>query len=186
MSPQRKFALRNKIVVIPMGEIDYSLVNKLSSKLVSYFSVGVDILQGMKIPQEAFNQQRGQYYSTVILTKLELMKSAPGEKMLGLVDEDLYMPSRNFVIGGADPVGKSAVVSLFRLKRENYEMLDEEKVLFSRILKESIHQLGHLWGFKDCRNPKCVMYLTDNVIELDSKRIKFCDNCLRKVKVRLR
>ncbi len=169
-----------------MGDIDYSLVNKLASQLVSYFSVGVDILQGTKIPQEALNQQRGQYYSTVILTKLELMKSASGEKMLGLVDGDLYIPTRNFVIGEADPAGKSAVVSLFRLRHENYEMLDEEKVLFSRILKESLHQLGHLWGFKDCRNPKCVMYLTDNVTEVDRKGTKFCDNCLRRVKVRHR
>jgi len=184
MGTQRRFALRNKIVVVPMGEIDYSLVNKLASQLVSYFNVGVDVLQGARVPLEAFNQQRGQYYSTVILTKLELMKSAPGEKMLGLVDEDLYIPSRNFVIGEADPAGKSGVVSLFRLKRENYEMLDEEKVLFSRVLKESIHQLGHLWGFKDCRNPKCVMYLTEEVTEVDRKGKKFCDNCLRKVKVR--
>ena len=186
MGMQRRFALRNKIVVVPMGDIDYSLVNKLASQLVSYFSVGVDILQGTKIPQEALNQQRGQYYSTVILTKLELMKSASGEKMLGLVDGDLYIPTRNFVIGEADPAGKSAVVSLFRLRHENYEMLDEEKVLFSRILKESLHQLGHLWGFKDCRNPKCVMYLTDNVTEVDRKGPKFCDNCLRRVKVRHR
>jgi len=186
MRTQRRFALRNKIVVVPMGEIDYSVVNNLASQLVSYFSVGVDILQGAKIPQEAFNQQRGQYYSTVILSKLELMKSAPGEKMLGVVDEDLYTPSRNFVIGEADPAGKSAVVSLFRLKRENYEMLDEEKVLFSRMLKEAIHQLGHLWGFEGCRNPKCVMYLTDNVTEVDGKGTKFCDNCLRRVRVRHR
>lgn len=186
MSPQRRFTQRNKIVVVPMGDMDYSLVNKLASQLVSYFNLGVDILQGAKVPQEAFNPQRGQYYSTVILTKLELMKSAPGEKMLGLVDEDLYIPSRNFMIGEADPVGKTAVVSLFRLKRENYEMLDEQKVLFSRILKESVHQLGHLWGFGDCRNPKCVMYLTDSTTEVDRKGNKFCDNCLRRVKVRHR
>jgi archaemetzincin len=169
-----------------MGEMDYALVNKLASQLVSYFNVAVDILQGVKIPQEAHNQQRGQYYSTVILTKLELMKSAPGEKMLGLVDDDLYTPSQNFVIGEADPVGKTAVISLFRLKRENYEMLDEQKVLFSRILKEALHQLGHLWGFEDCRNPKCVMYFTDSVGEVDRKGTKFCDSCLRRVKVRHR
>lgn len=186
MSPQRRFIQRNKIVVVPMGELDYSLVNKLASQLVSYFNVGVDILQGVKVPQEAFNPKRGQHYSTVILTKLEIMKSGSGEKMLGLVDEDLYIPSRNFVLGEADRAGKTAVVSLFRLKRENYEMLDEQKVLFSRILKESVHQLGHLWGFADCRNPKCVMYLTDSAAEVDRKGNKFCDNCLRKVKVRHR
>jgi archaemetzincin len=184
MSPQKRFALRNKIVVVPMGDIDYSMVNKLASQLVSYFSVGVDILQGSKIPPEAFNPQRGQYYSTVILSKLELMKSAAGEKMLGLVDEDLYIPSKNYVIGDADPAGKSAVLSLFRLRRENYEMLDETKVLYSRILKEAVHQIGHLWGFEDCRNPKCVMYATDDIGEVDRKGKKFCDNCLRRVKVR--
>jgi archaemetzincin len=184
MSPPRRFALRNKIVVVPMGEMDYSLVNKLASQLVSYFNVGVDILQGAKIPSEALNQQRGQYYSTVILNKLELMKSGPGEKILGLVDEDLYIPSKNFVIGEADPIGKSAVISMFRLKRENYEMLDEVKVLFSRVLKEAVHQLGRVWGFEDCRNPKCVMYFTDDVTEVDRKGKKFCDNCLRRVKVR--
>lgn len=166
-----------------MGDIEYALVNKLASQLVSFFSVGVDILQGTKIPPEAFNQQRSQYYSTVILSKLELLKSAPEEKMMGLVDEDLYVPSRNFVIGEADPTGKSAVVSLFRLKRENYEMLDEEKVLYSRMLKETIHLIGRLWGFEDCRNPKCVMYVTDNVLEVDRKGTKFCDHCIRKVRV---
>jgi archaemetzincin len=184
MNAQKRTVQRNKIVVVPMGEIDYSLVNKLATQLVSYFNVGVDVLQGVKIPQEAFNLQRSQYYSTVILTKLELMKSAPGEKMLGLVDDDLYTPSQNFTIGEADPVGKTAVISLFRLKRENFEMLDEEQVLFSRILKETVHQLGHLWGFEDCRNPKCVMYLTDSMTEVDRKGNKFCDNCLRRVKVR--
>jgi archaemetzincin len=180
---ERRHPLRNKIVVVPLGEIDYLLINRLASRLVSHFNIGVDILQGARLPREAYNEQRIQYYSTVILSKLEILKAAPGEKMLGVVDEDLYIPTQNFVFGEADPVGKAAVISLFRLKRENYEMLDEEKVLFSRALKESIHQLGHLWGFADCRNPKCVMYLPDNVTDVDRKGIRFCDNCLRKVGV---
>jgi archaemetzincin len=186
MSPQRRFVQRNKIVVVPMGEMDYGLVNKLASDLVSFFNVGVDILQGVKIPPEALNPQRGQYYSTVILNKLELMKSSPGERMLGLADDDLYVPTRNFVLGDADPVGKTALVSLFRLKRENYEMLDEQKVFYSRVLKEAVHQLGHLWGFEDCRNPKCVMYVADGMTAVDRKGTKFCDSCLRRVKVRHR
>ena len=180
---QKRYPLRNKIVVVPLGEVDYLLINRLASRLVSHFSIGVDILQGARLPQEALSEQRGQYYSTVILSKLEILKSSPGEKMLGVADEDLYIPTQNCVLGEADPVGNVAVISLFRLKRENYELLDEEKVLFSRALKESIHQLGHLWGFADCRNPKCVMYVPDNVTDVDRKGTKFCDNCLRRVKV---
>ena len=180
---EKRRPLRNKIVVVPLGEIDYLLVNRLASRLVSHFSIGVDVLQGARLPQEALSEQRGQYYSTVILSKLEILKSSPGERMLGVADEDLYIPTRNFVFGQADPVGNAAVISLFPLKRENFELLDEEKVLFSRALKESIHQLGHLWGFADCRNPKCVMYLPDSVTDVDRKGTKFCDNCLRRVKV---
>jgi len=180
---ERRHPLRNKIVVVPLGEIDYLLINRLASRLVSHFNIGVDILQGARLPREAYNEQRIQYYSTVILSKLEILRSSPGEKMLGVVDEDLYIPTLNSVFGEADPVGKAAVISLFQLKRENYEMLDEEKVLFSRALKESIHQLGHLWGFADCRNPKCVMYVPDNVTDVDRKGMRFCDNCLRKVRV---
>lgn len=180
---ERRYPLRNKIVVVPLGEIDYILINRLASRLVSHFNIGVDILQGTKLPREAYNDQRGQYYSTVILSKLEILKSSPGEKMLGVVDEDLYIPTRNFIFGEADSVGKTAVISLFRIKRENYEMLDEEKVLFSRSLKESIHQLGRLWGFADCRNPKCVMYVPESVTDVDRKGTKFCDNCLRRVRV---
>jgi archaemetzincin len=180
---ERRRLLRNKIVVVPLGEVDYMLANRLASRLVSHFNIGVDILQGSRLPQEAYNDQRGQYYSTVILSKLEILRSAPGERMLGVVDEDLYIPTQNFVFGEADPVGKAAVISLYRLKHENYEMLDEETVLFSRALKESIHQLGHLWGFDDCRNPKCVMYIPNNVTDVDRKGTKFCDNCLRRVRV---
>jgi archaemetzincin len=180
---ERRFPLREKIVVVPLGEVDYVLSNRIASQLVSYFNIGVDILQGAKLPPEAYNEQRGQYYSTVILNKLEILRSAPGEKMLGVVDEDLYIPTQNFVLGEADPIGNAAVISLFRLKRENYEMLDEEKVLFSRAFKEAIHQLGHLLGFADCRNPKCVMYLPNDALDVDRKGTKFCDNCLRKVGV---
>jgi archaemetzincin len=180
---ERRYPLRNKIVVVPLGEIDYVFINRLASQLVSYFNIGVDVLQGAKLPQEAYNEQRGQYYSTVILNKLEILKSSPEEKMLGVVDEDLYIPTQNFVFGEADLVAKTAVISLFRLKRENYEILDEEKVLFSRSFKEAIHLLGHLWGFADCRNPKCVMYLPGDVSDVDRKGVRFCDNCLRKVEV---
>ena len=117
MIEKKAVSTKSKIVIVPLGDVDYGIVNKLATNLVSIFNAAVDILQGIRIPQEAYNQQRGQYYSTVILNKLDLLRANPREKILGVIDEDLYVPSLNFVFGEADPLSKVAVISLFRLKQ---------------------------------------------------------------------
>ena len=183
MIEKKAVSTRNKIVIIPLGEVDYGMVNKLATTLVSIFNAAVDILQGIKTPEEAYNQKRGQYYSTVILNKLELLRANPREKILGVTDDDLYVPSLNFVFGEADPLSKVAIISLFRLKQECYGALDEENLYFSRLIKEAVHEIGHLMGFKHCPNPRCVMYFSNSLIETDLKTEKFCDNCLRKARV---
>lgn len=183
MIEKKAVSTKSKIVIVPLGDVDYGIVNKLATNLVSIFNAAVDILQGIRIPQEAYNQQRGQYYSTVILNKLDLLRANPREKILGVIDEDLYVPSLNFVFGEADPLSKVAVISLFRLKQENYDATDEENLYFSRLSKEAVHELGHLIGFKHCPNPRCVMYFSNSLLDTDRKNEKFCDNCLRKARV---
>ncbi|MCJ7458101.1 MAG: hypothetical protein MUP17_03815, partial [candidate division Zixibacteria bacterium] len=118
MIEKKAVSTKSKIVIVPLGDVDYGLINKLATALVSVFNAGVDILQGIRIPAEAYNRNRGQYYSTVILNKLELLKANPREKVLGVIDEDLYVPSLNFVFGEADPLSKVAIISLQRLKQE--------------------------------------------------------------------
>jgi len=183
MIEKKTVSTKSKIVIVPLGDVDYGLINKLATALVSVFNAGVDILQGIRIPAEAYNRNRGQYYSTVILNKLELLKANPREKVLGVIDEDLYVPSLNFVFGEADPLSKVAIISLQRLKQENYGSADEEALYFSRLIKEAVHELGHLIGFKHCPNPRCVMYFSNSLLETDLKTEKFCDCCLRKARV---
>ena len=47
--------LKSKIVVVPLGEVDYMMVNRLASALGPVFNRSVDILKGMKMPDEAHN-----------------------------------------------------------------------------------------------------------------------------------
>jgi archaemetzincin len=171
---------RKKLVIVPLGEVDYGMVNRLATRLVSIIDSPVDILQGIKIPQESFNPKRCQYYSTIILNKLELLRSSPREKILGIMDEDLYTPSMGFVLSEADPNAKAAIISMHRLKQQSLEIIDEEKLYFSRILKELVHNLGHLLNLKHCPNPKCVMHFSNTLLEIDGKSENFCDNCKRK------
>jgi predicted Zn-dependent protease len=172
---------RGKIIVIPLGDLDFYQVNKLAANLSVVFSAGVDILQGVDVPEEAENEQRGQYYSTVILAKLELMRQSENEKLLGITEEDLYVPTMPFLCGEADPISGCAVVSCYRMRLESYGEAEEDQQVFSRALKEAINQVGRLYHLSNCSNPRCVMYHSKTMFDTDTKADKFCDNCRRQL-----
>jgi len=172
---------RGKIIVIPLGDLDFYQINKLAAALSVAFSAGVDILQGADVPDEAENEQRGQYYSTVILTKLELMRQGENEKLLAITEEDLYIPTMPYVFGEADPVSGCAVVSFYRMRQEFYGDAEEDQQVFSRALKEAINQVGQLYNLVKCTNPRCVMYHSKSMVDTDTKADKFCDNCRRQL-----
>ena len=172
---------RGKIIVIPLGDLDFYQINKLAAHLSVSFSSGVDILQGMEIPDEAENQERGQFYSTVILTKLELMRQNQTEKLLGITEEDLYVPTTPYVYGEADPESGCAVVSFYRMRQEFFGLPEDDKQVYARVLKEAVHQVGHLFNLSWCNNPRCVMYRSKSMLDTDAKKEKFCDICRRRL-----
>ena len=170
---------RSKIVVVPLGEVDFFQINKLTSNLSALFSLPSDILQGMKIPKESHNITRNQYFSTVILQKLELLKASQREVILGLLEDDLYSAGTPFIVGDSDRLGSCAVVSYFRIRQEFYGLPEDERLVFKRVLKESSKHLGRILGLTLCRNPRCVMYYSDNMFDIDQKSEKLCDICQR-------
>ena len=175
--------MRNKLLLVPLGELDYILINKLASGLASFFNFNLEILPGMELPQEAYNEKRGQYYSSVILSKLELLKADDRERVLGITEEDLYVPTLNFVFGESDPESGVAVISLFNLKQDYSGITPTETMYFERIFKESVHELGHTMNLNHCPNPKCVMYFSNTILDTDRKGVKFCDNCQRNIRL---
>ena len=172
---------RGKIIVVPLGDLDFYQINKLAANLSIVFSAGVDILQGIELPDEAESEQRGQYYSTVILNKLELMRQNDSEKVLGVTEEDLYIPTTEYVYGEADPESGCAVMSFYRLRLEFYGMAEDDKQIYGRALKEAIHFVGQLFHLTVCHNPRCVMYHSATMRDTDAKAERFCDICQRRL-----
>ena len=173
--------LKSKIVVVPLGEVDFMLVNRLAADLGPVFNRSIDILKGMKMPSEALNLVRNQYYATVLLSKLERLKANSREKVLGVCEEDLYLPDENSLISYSDSLSGTAVVSLYTIRQEFYGLPEDDKKIYPRLFKESIHQMGHLFELNDCRNPKCVNYYSQMMLDIDSKSEKFCDICRRQL-----
>jgi len=166
-----------KLYVLPLDENSRHNAEWLGQTLSK--KMGFRLQTGIvsRLPDEAYNAASNQYYAVPILAKLELLKGAEEEIILAVTDEDLYIPNQNFVFSQANSVGKTAIVSTFRIKPEYYGLPEEEDLLKSRLLGASLHEIGHVLGLRNCGND-CVMRSIGNVHELDRRAEGYCPSCL--------
>jgi len=137
----------------------------------------VRILPALPVPPESFEARRNQYYSTRILK--EMLGEVPQDalKLLGVTDKDLCIPILTYVFGEAQVGGTAAVVSLARLRQEHYGLAPNRPLLLERLRKESLHELGHTFGLVHCPLRECVMYLSNTVVDVDTRGRDFCTGC---------
>lgn len=97
------------------------------------------------------------------------------EWTLAITAADLVAPGRDFVFGEAALGGSWAVVSLARLHAGDSGEPDD--IVRSRVLTESLHELGHLAGLAHCEQPRCVMAQAALPSDVDRKDAEFCPGC---------
>jgi archaemetzincin len=164
------------IVLVAVGEVDRKALDLLKDDLSKIFHRSVSIGKGMPEPDYAFNRKRNQYLSTAILNAIMEQKEYEAyEKILGIVDHDLYVPELNFVFGEASR--RAAVISLTRLGQAFYHLPADQSLLQRRVLTEAVHELGHTFGLGHCKNPRCVMFFSNSLIDTDRKGSEFCPEC---------
>jgi archaemetzincin len=164
------------ILLVPFGEVDKKVMERLPVDLSNTFNKQVEVGQGMPHPDYAYNKRRNQYLSTALLkTLMEQKEYMAYGKVLGVVDQDLYVPELNFVFGEAGQ--KAAVISLTRLRQEFYRLPQDQTLFYKRALIEAVHELGHTYGLGHCRNSQCVMFFSNSLMDTDRKGPEFCPEC---------
>ena len=176
-----------KIGLLKIGKVEDSILSYLKENLTNIFpGVKCETLpETMSIPESAYNPVRGQYNSSIVLTNMKRFadRKAVYNRILGVTNADLYVPHLNFVFGEAEFPGKYAIISLFRLRPEFYGERPNRKLFLERALKEAVHELGHTFGLKHCRNSSCVMFFSNSIIDTDRKSSSFCENCIKKLRI---
>jgi len=170
--------MHEKLYVVPLDEGTRKYMEWLSVQLCRRFYLKPQTGIVARLPEEAFNGKQNQYYATAILSKLEMLKGSEFELILALTEEDMYIPSKNFVMGQANTVSRTAIVSTFRIKPEFYGMPENEELLKARLLNLSAHEVGHMLGLKNCDNRECQMYPAEDLTELDNRSETFCPDCI--------
>lgn len=153
----------------------------LKEKLENILHLPVHKGENIKTPESAFNEKRNQFRSETFIKILSKVKKR-NEIALGIVDKDLYVDELNFVFGLADTFKGSAIVAVKRLRNEFYGKRKDENLFLMRVLKECVHEIGHLLGLPHCTNPKCIMYFSNSILDTDKKGPDFCSKCRKKLK----
>ncbi len=168
------------ILLVPIGEVDHKVIETLKYDLSKSLKKKVWIGKEIPRPEDAFNKKRNQYLSTAIL-KVVMEKKAYGvyEKILGMIDYDLYVPKLNFVFGEASQ--RVAIISLTRLRYEFYNLPKDQNLFRRRVFTEAVHELGHTYGLKHCGDTHCVMFFSNSLIDTDAKGPDFCQRCGRRL-----
>ncbi len=166
------------LLVVPVGAADHRDVLFLSEELPKRFPIRLvtyPSLWALQPPISAFDWARMQYRADVVNGWLyKVLAGALGDRRLGLgiVNADGYVEGLNFVFGLASPDLRVATVYVRRL--ESGASLETYRV---RLLKEAMHEVGHLLGLGHCEDPGCVMSFSNSLQDVDRKEARFCERC---------
>ena len=163
-------------VVIPIGQADRDLLALIAQSLTQAYGPVWEIGPGLPCPPNAYNRSRCQYQASALLEVLRRVVRSP-HWGLGVADVDCYVPGLNFVFGLASLAERCALVALPRLRQEFYGSPQDDLLFEQRVVKEAIHEIGHVCGLGHCSDPRCVMHFSNSLADTDLKSRQLCERC---------
>jgi archaemetzincin len=173
---------RGPITLVPISVIDEHILEVLKQSLKLTFERTIESSVKIWNLNYAYNPRRKQYSSARLLWRLRHIRKGADDKILGIVDVDLYSPQWEYIFGEAEINSGIATLSLFRLRPKHYDITSDAKLFERRVVKEAVHELGHLYQLGHCENSKCVMCFSTSLSAIDRKTKHFCSNCQQELK----
>jgi archaemetzincin len=165
------------VLLLPVGKVEESLLRDLSAAIPRSLDVACEIIPYVLDPIPSYHPERQQYHSSEILQRMQALVRPQDWRFLAIADVDLYIPILKYVFGEAQIAGPCAIVSIHRLRQEFYGLERDDALLSQRLLKESVHELGHTLELRHCQDYRCVMASSHAVEWIDLRETTLCESC---------
>jgi archaemetzincin len=167
-------SLRPEIVLVPIGKVPADVSTWPAEALPQIFDCTCRIAPPLPHPDFAWDKRRQQYSAEAILSHVQRGKALCA---LGIADLDLFVPDLNFVFGLASSNEGRAIIALPRLRQSYYGLQEDTELFRERVVKEAVHELGHVFGLAHCGDRRCVMAFSNSLQDTDYKGRDFCQRC---------
>lgn len=175
----------NLVHLLPVGTIDASLLENLRTSLSRSIQIQCEIHPARLDPAPSYHAERQQFHSSELLQRMHRLVQPNDWRLLAIADVDLYIPILKYVFGEAQIGGPCAIVSTFRLRQEFYGLDADDALLRERLLKESVHELGHTLDLRHCEDYRCAMASSHAVEWIDLREKSWCEECQAKAQGKL-
>jgi archaemetzincin len=164
------------IVIAPIGGLAPELLAPVAAAVRERFGLKTAVRTLLSDIAFAHDPGRGQHHATPVLEALARSAPADAFKVLGVTAVDLFIPILTHVFGEAQLGGRACLVSTHRLGPAAGGS-DRRGRLVERLVKEALHELGHTFALRHCRDPRCTMHYCRSEADVDAKSGEFCRYC---------
>jgi archaemetzincin len=165
-----------RIIIAPVGAIEPEWCESIAGEIEQVFGCRSETKPLLANVDFALDPIRRQYHSTLILQKLATMVPDGALKVIAITRVDLFIPILTHVYGEAQLGGKAAIISTWRLE-EGLSAAASNPTLQRRLGKEAVHELGHTFTLRHCRERSCIMHYCRSIADVDRKSNQLCRHC---------
>ncbi|MDY6790239.1 MAG: archaemetzincin family Zn-dependent metalloprotease [Thermodesulfobacteriota bacterium] len=166
----------HSIVISPVGTLDNELFETISIQINRIFRYKTEVIPLLQDVNFAFDPKRKQHHSTPILKKLEEVAPVQATKIIGITSVDLFIPILTHVYGEAQIGGTACIISTHRLS-EGLSLAADKNSYYQRVAKEAVHELGHTFKLRHCKDSACIMHYCRSIKDVDRKSEQLCRYC---------
>lgn len=166
----------HSIVISPIGNLGLEITEPVQNEITRVFGFPAFVIPLLQDVDFALDSSRNQHHSTSILQKLEKFAPTFAIKIIAITKVDLFIPILTHVYGEAQLGGRTCIVSTYRL-RDHISAARTEAVFLKRIVKEAVHELGHTFNLRHCRENICIMHYCRTELDVDRKSDQLCRYC---------
>jgi len=170
--------LKKRIIgVVPVGDVPELAPKIIAAHIAGFLKLSTEILAPLEPPAGALDEIQLQYDAAKVLKYFESGHYDNYDKVVGVFNVDVFIPTFAYVFGEAKQGGKYALVSLFRLAEVKKGHDPPPAVTCERAAKVALHELGHLYNLFHCEDQKCLMHYSGGLADLDKIPLYFCRYC---------